>query len=111
MNKQTDIYRHFKGGYYEIFGFAMVSNAEERYVFYRQMYEPYHFWIRPEEMFFGKKQVDGNYIDRFYKIGNSFEQLLYAKPLSEIDVTHSETGGHYRICSNDAQDIFLLQQV
>jgi len=110
MKKQTDIYRHFKGGYYEVFGFAMVPNTEDRYVFYRQMYEPYHFWIRPEEMFLGKKLVAGNSIDRFRKVGNSFEQVLDAQPLNDIVVTHSETGDHYVIAYSTDQDIFLLQK-
>ena len=44
-------YRHFKGNNYEVIGGAVDASNKEEYIFYRQLYFPFGFWIRPKDMF------------------------------------------------------------
>lgn len=41
------IYRHFKGGRYQVVGVARHSETEEEMVVYRQMYDDGSWWVRP----------------------------------------------------------------
>lgn len=49
--KKFEIYKHFKGRYYQIVEIAIHSETDEKYVVYRQLYEPYEVYVRPLEMF------------------------------------------------------------
>lgn len=48
------IFRHFKGGLYEIVDFAKHTETGEVMVVYRSMNEPEKTWVRPADMFFSK---------------------------------------------------------
>ena len=48
-------YRHYKGNNYEVIGEAIDNLTKEEYIFYRQLYYPFGFWIRPRDMFLGYK--------------------------------------------------------
>lgn len=61
-------YKHFKGGEYEVLGIAKDSETLEDMVVYRALYGEQDMWVRPREMFFGKKEVNGQCIERFTKI-------------------------------------------
>ena len=39
-------YRHYKGNNYEVIGEAIDNLTKEEYIFYRQLYYPFDFWIR-----------------------------------------------------------------
>ncbi len=45
------IYRHYKGGVYEVFGTAVHTETEEMLVVYRSLYGSYRLNVRPLAMF------------------------------------------------------------
>jgi hypothetical protein len=102
MNK-TGLYRHFKGNYYEVLGIA-INDANERLVFYRQMYEPFGFWLRPEEMFFEAKDTEQGKVKRFKKIGDSTENIMGNVDISSLRIRHSENEKTYQIRSWNKED-------
>lgn len=65
------IYRHFKGNNYKVIGEAFEQSTWINYIFYRQLYSPFEFWIRLKEMFFGQRDVSGVMVQRFVKISDS----------------------------------------
>ena len=48
---EPGVYRHFKGGEYEVVGLARHSETEEELVVYRALYGDGGLWVRPSEMF------------------------------------------------------------
>lgn len=71
-NSIQGTYRHFKGGLYRVYGIAKHSETLEELVVYRhiddQGEEAPEYWVRPRDMFFSKKEVDGILVDRFEKV-------------------------------------------
>lgn len=63
------IYRHFKGGEYEVINFATHSETGEKLVIYRNLHNTSEVWARPAKMFAEKVNVDGRETDRFTFIG------------------------------------------
>lgn len=61
-------YKHFKGGEYEVMGLAKHSETQEELVVYRALYGDRGLWVRPKEMFFDMKEVDGEMVPRFTKL-------------------------------------------
>ena len=59
------LYRHFKGGLYEVLGVARHSETGERLVVYRALYGEGGLWVRPEAMFQGTVARDGAEVPRF----------------------------------------------
>jgi hypothetical protein len=64
------MYRHYKGGEYEVLGIALHSETHEELILYRPVRTSKEgpkasFWVRPKEMFFEKVIVDGNPVARF----------------------------------------------
>lgn len=47
------VYRHFKGNYYFVENIALDSEAKERMVVYKPIYDrkDSQIWVRPEKMF------------------------------------------------------------
>jgi len=69
----TGTYRHFKGSIVEVLGVALHTETKEEMVVYVhpdkiEGYEENSMWVRPKEMFFGEKEVDGVMVPRFVKI-------------------------------------------
>jgi len=58
------IYRHFKGGLYEVVDTVIDSETLQTMVLYRPMGTPY-WWVRPYEMFCENVQRDGVVMQRF----------------------------------------------
>jgi len=59
------LYRHYKGGLYEVIGTARHSETEESLVVYRPLYDDSGLWVRPLAMFMEKIQVNGQLVARF----------------------------------------------
>jgi hypothetical protein len=54
----------YKGGRYQIIGFAKHSEDLSNLVIYRSEVSG-ETWVRPREMFFEKIVIDGKQVDRF----------------------------------------------
>jgi hypothetical protein len=62
---QLGLYRHYKGGYYQVIGVARHSETDEQLVVYRCLYDNYSLWVRPLAMFLETVLVDGRTVPRF----------------------------------------------
>jgi hypothetical protein len=62
---QPGLYRHYKGGEYEVISVARHSETGEQLVVYRCLYDDGSWWVRPLEMFAESVEVDGNIVPRF----------------------------------------------
>ena len=69
MNKINEIklgrYRHFKGGEYEVIGFAKHSETQEEMVVYRALYGAGEIWVRPASMWNERVEKGGEIFSRF----------------------------------------------
>ena len=62
---QPGLYRHYKGGTYQVIGMARHSETDEQLVVYRCVYDNYSLWVRPLAMFLETVLVDGRTVPRF----------------------------------------------
>lgn len=62
------VYRHFKGGEYEVIGIAKDSETEEEMVVYRALYGDKELWVRSRRMFEEIIERDGKKKRRFTRI-------------------------------------------
>lgn len=62
------LYRHYKGGEYEVLGAARHSETLEPLVVYRPLYNASGWWVRPHAMFFGEVLLDGRRVPRFAQL-------------------------------------------
>jgi hypothetical protein len=62
------LYRHYKGGEYEVIGIARHSETHEPLVVYRPLYNTTGWWVRPHAMFFEDVVVDGVLRARFERV-------------------------------------------
>ena len=62
------LYRHYKGGDYEVSGVVRHSETLEPLVLYRPLYDDSGWWVRPHAMFFGHVEVDGVAQRRFVRV-------------------------------------------
>mgnify|MGYP000852714745 CR=1 FL=1 len=62
------LYRHFKGGLYEVIGLATHSETREQLVVYRACYGEKGLWVRPETMFLEEVPHEGRTVPRFTRI-------------------------------------------
>ncbi|MDO4765990.1 MAG: DUF1653 domain-containing protein [Eubacteriales bacterium] len=97
MAKIEGIYRHFKGKSYEVLGEAYDTATKEYFVFYKQLYSPYRYWVRPKAMFFGDKIIENKKVKRFVKESESKKRIPIEFDVNSIEITHTETGSHYKI--------------
>lgn len=63
MNK--GLYKHYKGGEYELLDVAIHSETHEKMVIYRPLYGEGKLWVRPLKMFFENVVVNGIEKPRF----------------------------------------------
>lgn len=61
-------YRHFRGGVYDVIGFAKHSETEEMLVIYQSVESPENVWARPYDMFAQTVEQNGEKVKRFTKI-------------------------------------------
>lgn len=64
LNK-PGIYKHYKGGEYQLIDHARHSETEELMVLYRPLYGERLLWVRPAEMFYEQVEVAGKRQARF----------------------------------------------
>jgi len=64
----TGLYRHYKGGLYEVIGTARHSESLAPMTVYRALYGAHGLWVRPAEMFSEQVTIDGVLQARFQKI-------------------------------------------
>jgi len=62
---QKGLYRHYKGGEYQVLDVATHSETEELMVVYRPLYGEQNLWVRPLSMFAEKIEVDSRQVARF----------------------------------------------
>ena len=59
------LYRHYRGGEYEVIGAARHSETLEPLVVYRPLYNASGLWVRPHAMFFELIEFEGRLQPRF----------------------------------------------
>jgi hypothetical protein len=59
------LYRHYKGGLYEVLEVARHSETLEPMVVYRALYGAHGLWVRPAAMFSETVNIDGVEQPRF----------------------------------------------
>ena len=64
----TGLYRHYKGGQYEVIGTARHSETLEPMTVYRALYGAHGLWVRPAAMFSETIEMDGVVRPRFEKV-------------------------------------------
>ena len=64
-NPILGIYRHYKGGEYEVLGAVRHSESLEPMVLYRPLYNDSGAWVRPYDMFFSAVEHEGTSRPRF----------------------------------------------
>lgn len=62
------VYRHYKGGEYEVIGVARHSETHAPMVVYRPLYNDTGWWVRPHAMFFESGVFEGQFQRRFTPI-------------------------------------------
>jgi hypothetical protein len=63
----TGLYRHYKGGLYEVIGTARHSETLEPMTVYRALYGEHGLWVRPAAMFTEQVTIEGVLQARFQK--------------------------------------------
>lgn len=63
-----EVYRHYKGGIYNVIGMGKHSETQEEIVIYEDTNN--RLWVRPLNMFFEEIEVNGQKVERFQHIGN-----------------------------------------
>lgn len=64
MEIKKGIYRHFKGGIYEVVAIAFHSETLEEMVVYKNI-ENGKVWVRPASMWDEKVEYEGKIVSRF----------------------------------------------
>ena len=62
------LYRHYKGGQYEVIGTARHSETLEPMTVYRALYGAHGLWVRPAAMCAETVEIDGVVRQRFEKV-------------------------------------------
>jgi hypothetical protein len=62
------LYRHYKGGEYEVVGTVRHSETLEPMTLYRALYGQRGLWVRPAGMFLETVDIDGVVQPRFRKV-------------------------------------------
>lgn len=68
MEPEVGLYRHYKGGEYEVLGRAQHSETLEEMVVYKALYGDNQLWVRPRSKFLEEVFVDGVKHPRFQKL-------------------------------------------
>lgn len=65
------LYKHYKGGLYEVLSEALHTETQEIMIYYRRQKSPasQEFFVRPKSMFLGNVEVCGKKVPRFDWLG------------------------------------------
>ena len=74
------LYRHYKGGEYEVLGTVRHSETLEPMVLYRPLYNLTGMWVRPVAMFLELVEVDGVVRPRFEKVEGHPRTATFHRP-------------------------------
>jgi len=85
----TQLYRHYKGGIYEVLGYPKHTESGEAYVYYREYGAIENEWIRPYEMFFSDVEVGGERLPRFAPT-SPLEVSLPHNPKIKVRISKTE---------------------
>lgn len=69
LQPEPGLYRHYRGGQYQVLGTARHSENDELLVVYRCLYDNNSLWVRPLAMFMESVELDGQQVPRFQRIG------------------------------------------
>ncbi len=64
------LYRHYKGGLYEVIDMVRHSETLEAMTLYRALYGARGLWVRPAAMFAESVDFDGRRQPRFARLGD-----------------------------------------
>ena len=64
------LYRHYKGGMYEVIDLARHSESLEVMVVYRALYGSRGLWVRPAQMFNEHITIEGEVRPRFERLSD-----------------------------------------
>lgn len=67
----VDVYRHYKGGIYNVIGMGKHSETQEELVFYEGT--DGKLWARPVKMFMEEIEVNGQKVPRFQHLGHFYK--------------------------------------
>ena len=70
------LYRHYKGGQYEVVGVAKHSETLEDMVVYKALYGEGGLWVRPLSMWDNLVEHDGKTVRRFTYTGQSADAQM-----------------------------------
>ena len=70
---ELGIYRHFKGGLYEVIAIGRHSETLEEMVVYKALYDVGDIWVRPASMWEDEVKYEGKIVKRFTWVSD----LLY----------------------------------
>lgn len=62
---EKGVYKHYKGGYYEVIDVVTHSETYEEMVLYRPQYGEMKLWVRPINMFKENVSINEEEIPRF----------------------------------------------
>ncbi len=65
---EPGLYRHYKGGEYQVQGLVRHSESLEVMVLYRALYGEQGLWVRPRAMFIETVEHAGNTVARFARV-------------------------------------------
>lgn len=64
------LYRHYKGGLYQVLDTVRHSETLEAMTLYRALYGARGLWVRPAAMFGESVEIDGQRQPRFARLGD-----------------------------------------
>lgn len=69
-------YKHYKGKFYEVLGFARHSETLQDMVIYRQLYGEFKTWVRPASMWNEIIKIDNIEVKRFEYVAENIVEKI-----------------------------------